>query len=96
MLGRDQCHALADVLRVPELSDPGGHAAFGIDRAAQVHQGRRPLGIPPVFVLPRPLDPDGAPNGTGEEGGVGGGVLVAVAAVTSRAVEVIDPDRGGL
>ena len=86
----DQRHheALVGLLRNEEFRFPGRHVAGAVERRAQIDQRRRPFRIPAVLVGARPLHPHRPADRLGEHRGVGGRVLVAVAAVAAGAFEI--------
>ena len=75
-------------LRDEEFGVPGRDVAGRVERGAQVDQRRRPFRIPAVLVGARPLHAHRLADGLGEQRRIGGGVLVAVAAVAARAVDI--------
>ena len=76
------------LLRHVEVGFPGGHVAVGVHARAHVHQRRRALRVPAVLVGARPLHAHRLADRLGEQRGVGGGVLVAVAAIAAGAFEI--------
>ena len=89
MLAGEQRHR--DVLRPvgqEGLRFPAEQRAVGVDRRAQVDQRRRALRIPAVLLLAHPLHAHRPAGLDRQQRGVGGGVLMAVAAVAARALDV--------
>src|SRR5256886_13563596 len=72
----------------PELRLPGDNVAGRVEPSGDVDERRRALGIPAVLVVPHPLHAHGPSHLAREQRGVGGRVLVAVAAIATGAVEV--------
>ena len=96
-LGSEQRHIwqVRRCARQPHLGAPGPDPAFGIERALEREQLRRPLRIPPVLVLTHPLHADRTADRAREQCRIGRGVIMAVHAVTTGAVE-IDQAHAGL
>ena len=76
------------LLRNVELGLPGGHVAGVVHARAQVDQRRRALRVPAVLVGARPLHAHRLADRLGEQRGIGGGILVAVAAVAAGAFDI--------
>ena len=88
-LGCDQCDLNGlRCVRDEDFGFPGDDIAAGVDRGAIVEQCGRPLGIPAVLVRAHPLHPHRTARRFGDERGIGCCVLVSVAPVASRAVDV--------
>ena len=90
-------HAFGDErdLGDPELRLPGDNVAGRVEPSGDVDERRRALGIPAVLVVPHPLHAHGPSHLAREQRGVGGRVLVAVAAIATGAVEVETADLVG-
>ena len=74
---------------------PGEHVSLRVEARLKVDQRRRPLRIPAVLVRSRPLHPHRPPNGPSHEHSVACCVLVSVAPVTARALDVDAAHRLG-
>ena len=88
-ISRDQRHRdLPRPVGDESFGLPGGHVAVRIERAAVVDQRRRPLRVPAVLVGAAPLHAHRPPDLPGDQCRVGGSILVAVAAVAARALDI--------
>ena len=87
-LRRGQRHDAGGALRNEKLRVPRRHRALVVERRLQVDQRRRALRVPAVLVVAAPLHPHRRADLAGEQRGVAGGILVAVAAIAARALDV--------
>ena len=71
----------------------GRDAALAVEAAIHVHELRRALRLPLVFLIARELHPHRPPDRAREQGGVGRDVVRAVAPVAARRLHADDFDR---
>src|SRR6266849_3793964 len=86
--GRDQFDVPRSALGDEELGVPRDHVAVRVEPGLEVDKRRWPLGVPAMLVGAHPLHAHRPLYGAGEQRGVGGGILMAVATVAARAFDV--------
>ncbi len=72
----------------------GAHPAVRVEAARYIHQLRRALGLPQVFLLAGQLHAHRPAHGLRQQRRIGGHVVGAVAAVTARGLHPDQVDRG--
>lgn len=88
--GEQQREGAGVVRGVAGFQFVGGHFAFAVEATADLHQLRGALGFPAGFLFAHQLHPHRAPDRLGEQGGIGGHVVGAVASVATRGLHAVD------